>query len=432
MLLIHTHKATNRVRYIFELFFNNLLGLEYEITTKKKEFLSYSGPKFSYLNQPLDDELFFAASGLLFEHGIGRQELSYMEYEGSAAFFPANHKDSSLPFDPFAAGFYLVSRYEEYLPYVKDEHSRFSPQNSFACEKGFLQEPLVNKWAIAIGDILKKRYRGFSLPEKKYSFVPTIDIDSAWAYKYKGMVRSLGGHFRSLSNFDFSGFANRTRVLLGLSKDPFDTYETQLGVHLKYDLRPIYFILFADYGQNDKNIHIQNRNFQVLIKSLADYSEVGIHSSFGSSFDSDRLRMELDRLSKVLNREVNKVRQHFIRLNLPVTYRNFTDLGIQDDYSMGYLSRPGFRAGICDTFNFYDLDLDAATNLRIHPFAFAETASQDKSPEERLASYKYIIQKVKEVNGTLIGAWDNESLSNFNQSLNWRMLYEKVIKMAVE
>jgi hypothetical protein len=43
-----------------------------------------------------------------------------------------------LPFDPLAATFYLVSRYEEYLPFIPDEHGRFPAKQSFAFSNGFL------------------------------------------------------------------------------------------------------------------------------------------------------------------------------------------------------------------------------------------------------------------------------------------------------
>ena len=155
---------------------------------------------------------------------------------------------------------------------------------------------------------------------------------------------------------------------MGLQKDPFDTYDLQFELQKKYKLKPIYFILFAEYGFNDKNIPVENRVFQTLIKSLADYAEVGIHPSFNSNFSAKKLKDEIARLSKVLNREVTKSRQHFLKLQLPYTYRNLINLDITDDYTMGFAAQPGFRAGICSSFYFYDLDMDSETKLRVHPF----------------------------------------------------------------
>jgi len=430
--LIYTHKITNRVRYIFQLLLQDQLGLEYKVTLKKGEFKSYSGPKFSYTSQPLDDELFIAASELLFERGIEGHALSFINFEENKAFFPSVNRASAFPFDPFAASFYLVSRYEEYLPYVKDKYSRFEASKSTAHDKGFLQKPLVNIWALKLGEVLKKHFRGLQIRERRFKFQPTIDINAAWVFQSKGLVRSVGGYLKTLPRFDVKDMWYRTRVLTKIVSDPYDTYRLQLTLHNKYELRPIYFVLFADYGQNDKNIHVNNRNYQILIKSLADYADVGIHSSFGSTFEHWRLKTEIDRLSDVLKREILKCRQHFLRLNIPLTYRNLINMGIREDYSMGFSAQQGFRAGIADPFYFYDLDLDAPTKLRVHPFAFSETVGTEGSDEERMKNIAEVIREVKAVNGTLTGAWDNASLSGYHRRGNWMSLYEKIIKFALE
>jgi len=66
-----------------------------------------------------------------------------------------------------------------------------------------------------------------------------------------------------------------------------------------------------------------------------------------------------------------------LRLNLPDTYRNLIDEDITDDYSMGYAALPGFRAGICSPYNFYDLDIEVETKLRVHPFMVMDGTLKD-------------------------------------------------------
>ncbi|MBC8487883.1 MAG: polysaccharide deacetylase family protein [Bacteroidetes bacterium] len=434
MILIYTNKVTNRIKYIFNLIFRELLNVDIELTSNKEDFIAFEGIKFSYAKQPLDNELFFAAGNLLFERGITNIELSFIEFEGMPAFFPVYMKESVMPFDPFAASFYLISRYEEYLPYRKDEYGRFHAKESIAYKKGFLQKPLVNIWALKIGEIIKERYPSISFPGKKYKFVPTIDIDAAWAYRQKGLFRIIGGYFNSLSGFNFAEIVERTKVLAGLQKDPFDTFGFQLEIHKKYNLKPIYFILFADYGFNDKNIPVQSRKFQTLIKSLADYAEVGIHPSYGSNSYPKKLKTEVERLSKVLNSEITKSRQHFLKVLLPTSYRNLINLDITDDYTMGFAAQPGFRAGICNSFNFYDLDLDTETKLRVHPFILMEGTLKDYlgvNADEALQYIKPLINEVKAANGTFISLWHNESLSNAKRWVGWHKVYEDMIKEAL-
>ena len=434
MILIYTHKITNRIRYIFNLMIKELLGVDVGFTSDVEEFNSYEGVKFSYTNERLGDELFFASCKLLFERGITTQELSFIEFDDLPAFYSVYNKESALPFDPFAAAFYLVSRYEEYLPHRKDKYGRFQSSESLAHAKGFLQKPIVNIWALKTGEILKERFPGFSFPGTKYEFIPTIDIDAAWSYRQKGLFRTTGGFLNSLADLDLNAVTERAKVILGLQRDPFDTYEFQLYLQKKYNLKPIYFILFAQYGLNDKNISVRNLKFQRLVKALGDYAAVGIHPSYGSNENPSVLKREVEMLSKVLNREITKSRQHFLKLILPTTYRNLINLDITDDYSMGYAAQPGFRASICRSFNFYDLDMDTETKLRIHPFTFMEGTLRDymNVDASRAMSYiKPLIDEVKAVNGTFISLWHNESLSNKGRWLGWNRIYEDMIQEAL-
>ncbi|MBL7924890.1 MAG: hypothetical protein JNL88_11885, partial [Bacteroidia bacterium] len=142
-LLVYTTKKSPRLKYIFDLILGDLLGLDYHFTDKAGEFKNHDGPKFSYCDHQLTDEPFFFASRLLFEKGIEDQQINVFEWKGMPVFF-GTHPKYILPFDPFAASFYLVSRYEEYLPHIKDEHMRFSPQQSLAYQKNFLHKPMVN------------------------------------------------------------------------------------------------------------------------------------------------------------------------------------------------------------------------------------------------------------------------------------------------
>ncbi len=433
MLLIYTHKITKRVSYIFKLIFEQVLGVEYELTSTPDKFLASKGPKFSYATDAFGRELFFQSSDLLFKTGIEGQDLDVFTWEKIKAFFPVYAKNSALPFDMFAASFFLVTRYEEYLPYMRDRFGRFDAPESISSQNQFLRKPVVNIWAYKLRDILKEHFPELEFKKRKYRFISTIDIDSAYAYKYKGTVRTIGGILSAMTRFDFSQIIERLMVITGFQKDPFDTYSFQLQIQKKYEIETIYFILLGNYGKFDKNIPVNSRHFQVLIKSLADYAEVGIHPSYDSNENYAQLKTEIKRLSKILNREITKSRQHFLRLNFPETYRNLINLGITDDYTMGYAAQPGFRAGICDPFYFYDLDLETETNLIVHSFQFMEGTLKDylyKNREQSLEIIKLLIDEVKAVDGTFMSLWHNESLSNAGAWKGWHEIYTETVRYA--
>jgi hypothetical protein len=236
-----------------------------------------------------------------------------------------------------------------------------------------------------------------------------------------------------LKDMNWYDIANRTRTIFGGKKDPFDNFDLQIEYQKMYNLKPIYFILFGRYSRFDKNVNIRNKHFRFLVKRLADYATVGIHPSYYSIEHPDYLSFETSKLSEVLNQEVTRSRQHFLRLMLPDTYRHLLDHDITDDYTMGYAALPGFRAGICSTFNFYDLDREEETKLRIHPFMVMDGTLRDYmnlTPDEAIEKISTLINEVKKVQGTFISLWHNESLSDKKRWEGWLRVYEAMLEMA--
>ena len=156
------------------------------------------------------------------------------------------------------------------LPLAGEAIDRFNALHSISHQRGFLYKPVINHWATALGRILKKKYPVLRILKKNFSFIPTIDIDSAWQFREKGFIRSAGGFLRSAYHGDFSDLYLRTRVLLKVASDPFDTYEEQLRILKEFGLHPIYFVLFGEYGLNDKNIPV-NVHLSGLLQSSAEW-----------------------------------------------------------------------------------------------------------------------------------------------------------------
>lgn len=432
-ILVLTRKPSNRISYAFRLILGELLGLDVRITQDKTEFASFKSAKFSYGVAVDESELYFEAHDLLFESGISVKKLNYIDFEGERAFFGCRSKNAIIPFDPFAASFYLVSRYEEYLPHIRDEHGRFQSRESEAFKEGFLQKAMVNRWALKIGEIISRQFPDVKISPPVYSFRPSFDIDAAYAFKHKGITRALGGFYNSIRRRSISEIKLRLLVLMNKVKDPFDTFDYLLKLQKTHNFRPYYFFLMADYGPRDKNIPVNNRQFLRLIKWIADYSDVGIHPSYASGENPQKLEVEISRLSKVLHQDITRSRQHFLRLEFPITYRNLINMEITDDFTMGYPDQPGFRASICTPFNFYDLDLDMETHLRIHPFAVMDGTLHDYmqlTPGQSIDTIRSLIGEIKLVGGTFIPLWHNQTLNDQDEWRGWLDVFEKTVELA--
>ena len=430
-MLVLVPKITDRVAYTFDLLLEDLIGLDFALTTDVERFKAEEGPKMHYGDERLCDAPFVKSVNLLFERNISEKDTQSIDFEGVKGLFPVYGKNLLMPFDVFAASFYLVSRYEEYLPQVRDKYGRFQAESTWMFENGMLQKPLVNIWAKSLGTKLKAAYPDLPIKKPKFTFVPTYDIDAAWSYKHKGVYRTVGGFLKDLAAGDMGRIKERHQVLRGKRNDPFDSFDFQFDLQKEFKLKPIYFILCGEYDTNDKNISLRKEAFRNLIKHLGDYADVGIHPSFSSYLDIDKMRREIDNLSEVLHRPLTKSRQHFLRMNLPRSYQKLIELDISDDYTMGFASQAGFRAGIANTFRFYDLENDMVTNLRVHPFALMDGTMRDYLNLDVESSYTLatqLVDEVKAVGGTFIYLTHNETLGGEQRWVGWPEMYRHLIE----
>lgn len=432
MILVYTHQISSRVRYIFRTLFQQFMNSEVRFTSQVEEFIAYDGIKISYTKNPLGNELFFRSHTILFEKGISDQDIQVKSWNGQKVFF-GQSENSALPFDVFASSFYLLSRYEEYLPHIKDRFQRFPARESLAYQNGFLRMPIIEHWLEDLVAVLQAKFPQFKPEPRQFKFVNTIDVDNAFCYLEKGTIRSIGGVVRSLLKFDVREIARRVRVLFGKEKDPYDTFDYLLRLQKKYKFESIYFFLLADYGHNDKNITHTSKRFQSLIKSMSDYAKVGIHPSWASNAHPDQLLVEIKRLEHTVKREIKRSRQHFLRLDLPMTYRRIIDLGICEDYTMGYASEVGFRAGTSLPFYFYDLDMEVETKLLLRPFAVMDgTLNEYMNLPVDDAQYlvKELMDRVKKVDGVFMSLWHNETVSENRHWQEWNQVYEFTLEEA--
>lgn len=421
-----------RTKYIFEFIFKQILQSEYLIIKSVEEFENASGVKLIYASEKNTEGLFFQSCGLLEQEGIFTQKIEWVEFEGNKAFFPV--LSGVFPFDPFAAAFYLVSRYEEYLPHEKDRHGRFSYLHSIAWKGGFLEKPVVNIWAHAIKKRIMAYFPEMIFPPPVFHFKPTIDIDNAFAYIHKGYFKNGMRLVSSLVSFRFRDFFSRLKVLMRLSSDPYDCYQKLEKVNEKYNLKPIYFVLLADRSRYDRNLSHTNLAYIKLIQTLRKKASVGIHPGYKTYNFPERFRIEKQRLEEILEERVEQSRNHYIRISLPQTYRRLEEVGIHEDYSMGYPSYSGFRAGTSTPFCFFDLEKNRPGNLKIIPFVFMDTTLkryQKKRSENVLPYLSKLIRDVQEYGGCLTYIFHNESIGGRGFWRNWKNMYEDVVCLAI-
>ncbi len=431
---IYTDKTSERLHYILQFIFGEYFQHELILHTKQDTFTKSSGLKINYSHQDiLDATLQIKPVALLFEHDITAQNITIASWRDLPIFFSTS-ATKDVPFDMFAASFYLLSRYEEYLPHEKDEFDRYDHKNSLAYKNNFLDKPLIELWLQAFKQQVLFIDKELALIDPPYNFIPTYDIDIAYSYKYKSFKRTIGGYARDLSKGKIGSLFGRFFSRIHLNKDPYDSYKLIEKTHAKNNLTGIFFFLVGENGPLDKNLPLSKKAMPTLINRLAENNSIGLHPSYQSNEERTMVQAEREALRKVLNQKVKISRQHYIKFSLPETYEHLILLGFNQDYSMGYGSINGFRASTSMPHYWFNLKKNCSTPLRIFPFCFMECNSkfeQKQDIETTQKEIEYYSNIVKQVNGTMISVWHNFSLGSDRLWKGWKALYLEQIEKSI-
>lgn len=431
MIAIYTPYHSNRIKYVLDYIFKQQLGWEYTVFTSIDEVSEDYLVRINYSESPIKGWLHIQPSGLLNERGIRRFNTEFKIVNDLPVILANN---GAIGFDLFGAVFYCLSRYEEYITKETDKHHRFSYKHSFLYQNNYLQTPLVDYWVKFFQTYLVNLFPAYLKLNAKVlpEVVVTIDIDSVFAFKGKGLKRQLGATIKDLVTLNWGQCIDRLNVIIGGAKDPFDNFDYQFEALKQHGIKANYFIQVGKYGEYDKNISANNSVFQTIIKRIvAEGHEVGLHPSYESYIYLEVIQKEKAILESIIKQPVTQSRQHFLRFSLPSTYIHLMTSGIKKEFSMGYSEVPGFRAATSLPFYWYDLEMERITDLEVHPFSMMDVAYKEfmkLSIDETLKFGKEIRKQITEVNGQFCFVYHNESLSNYRNWKGWRSVFENWLK----
>lgn len=429
MILVYTPVVKPRIKYIFNHFFCFRMQKEVSYTSDLSVFIAHSGPKMSYGDKPLGNEFFVRAHGLLAEQGVNDVGISVFDWDGLPAFFAGNAK-SVIPFDFFAASFYLISRYEEYQPYVSDALGRFTSEQSLAHKHNFLHLPLVDLW---FERFLNTWNTFFELSQEKPESCEStlvLEIPEIFAYKSKVFLRTFFEVLYDFFSLRFGLIFDRIMVFLKFRKDPLEGLQDWIAQLLAKQTSVQVFVLFSRLGIHDRSLGVFNKRHQEEIKSFSDYAPTAPLASHESSIYPNKLQKDVERFSSLIHRPIESIRQHKLVLRFPDTYRLFATLGIKNDYSMQYSDNEGFRSSTAFPFRFYDLGDEQQTPLNVYTVCLSEAHIRKQRHSRKMRQLFYQYQnRLAELNAPFIVALTN---SSFNSRTKNNLFLTTVSKLFVD
>jgi hypothetical protein len=380
-ILIYVPKITPRINYTFRQVCKRILGFNISFTTKIETFIGFKGVKFSYANQRLGNEIFIQAHGLLNEQGVNDLEITVSEWEGNPYFFKTSNQ-SDIPYDIFAASFFLLTRYEEYLPHVKNSIGDFPAQESLGYQNNFLTKPIINIWMEKFAEVLTNKFEDVNFDNKKTNLKLIVAVERAYKYRKHGISRTIFGFISDTFRLKFKDLFIRIKTWFNPINDPYDIYNELITIRNKLGFEIFFMFQLGDYSIYTKNMNFRKRIYKKLIKSMGDYCEIGLMPSHEAIMDFDVLKKEIKRFEQIANHELTNIMIKDRGLNFPEFYVSLDKTDIKYDFSMGYHNQIGFRAGTYTPFLFYDLNLEQASPIQFHPYFCSTKALKSEEHEE--------------------------------------------------
>lgn len=425
--IVLVNKKSNRLSYVCDFVFHQALLCNYVITDNSSDFKSSKLYKVNYTSSEIEGSFHVNPSGFLDRVGVEETPTPIKSDKGIPYFFPQQSGDIS--FDIFAAVFYFISRYEEWQKFVKDRHGRFEERNSILYKLSVLKKPVVDLWMEEFKSGLSKKFSGINFPKREFKFISTIDVDNLYAFRGKPLLRNAGGAIKDLMRFDTSMFMARLASVLFGKKDPFDKYDEQIKLSKETGIPLIYFFLYKNNTEFDRTIRPGHPLFQQLFDKLKQEKiSFGIHPSYFSSDTHDGIKTESDLLSEHAKQKTILSRQHYLRFNIKTTPLYLEAAGILFDFTMGFASASGFRAGTTLPFYYYNFEKEQALPVMAVPFALMDGAYYiyaNAKIEDAKRDIELLRAETIKVNGLFVMVFHERS---FAEQLypGWRRLYSQI------
>ena len=370
---IHTDIQCKEVSYIFHQMFTDWLGVGWSFTDLSGLESGLYTFTISYAKEPSSQA----------DLCLGRSYWSFNEEEwmnlplisdaGLVGFKKV--MQGALGFDFFATLFFTLTRKEEtYNSENRDDHGRYPYEHSLLESHNLLDHPFLEEYIHFLAAQMTKK--GVVVDCKPPRHVLTMDLDFAFKWYARPLSMVLGSLIKSPSRYP--GWQTLRSICKGQQRDPYDVMEM---VHQWAEAQGMGLRIFLPVGKRsrmDRHVDPFNKGFSAWLKPWSAVVDFGLHPTYSlGSWESPRrwevLAAEIKYFEDLVNQPCHHLRMHYLRCRPHDDYPKFSSLGIQNDWSMGYGNRSGFRSGIGRSYRFFEEDKPFDKLLRIHPLPLMDS-----------------------------------------------------------
>jgi len=398
-------------QYVLDVVLREWLGLEYELVIGEGPYVSIArrdDPTGSTLRMrdllfSTPDEAWLSAASLpsapvglvrpTFDghraDGVARPlPILYGEpgLELGAGLWRRSPRSLELAIDIFGSVFFLLTRYEEVVRTARDRHGRFGSDQSILGRDGFLDRPIADELVDLLWYGMSELWPGLQRPAPAFRLRLTHDVDHPWSVAGRPawtVARSLAADLAL--RHDVRLAVRRSRSAMAtvdekVGQDPLERFDLFMDAAERHGIRSTFYFhagstpLDFDYRYRPTDAFVAP-----LLRRIHDRGhEIGLHTSYVSHGSLERTRHEFEALLEAcaslgIEQRSWGVRQHYLRLEIPLTWRIHEAVGLEHDSTLGFHDRMGFRAGTGREYPVFDLTERRALSLRERPLLAMDT-----------------------------------------------------------
>ncbi|MFQ6003559.1 MAG: polysaccharide deacetylase family protein, partial [Candidatus Zixiibacteriota bacterium] len=319
--------------------------------------------------------------------------------------------------DLFASSYYLLTLQEEKRNVGRQKEDRFLGESSWREKENIHHIPLVNHYFKILFELLQMVAKEEEIPLISKKLWPSgsnlavvlthdVDILDKWSLyvlfricvllkrgDFKALIRML----LKLPGFFFKGNKSLRGINFILDKEKKRGYKsTFFFLTGKPNLRTIV--------KSDTTYPVKKAK-PAVERILDSQGEIGLHGSLNSYLDKEALREEKGNLEKFLSSPGVGIRQHFLYLRVPQTWRYQSESGFLYDCTLSYPDRSGFRSGFALPFRPYDVQTDQEIGIwEMNTNVMDQTYDKydRKGKQEIKREIEKLLDQVESANGGLL------------------------------
>ncbi len=436
---------TKEREYIIDIFFDEFLGLKYNLLLYDNENYKIVLPN---KNNIIIKDAFF---------GKFKSEKSYLDKKNipEKIIYAKNQftTEKNIPVlfgtenliikkdeiicenDIFAASFFMLTRWEEFVEENRDEHNRFPAKTSLAYKQNFLQRPIVNEYIEMLWNFLKHLNCNQKRKNSNFDFTITHDVDliANWT-NFINFIKTILGDIVKRRNIRLAknNIKNYFLSVLKIEKDNFDTFDFLMKQAERVNKKAEFYFMTENKSSLNSNYKISNNKSTKLISKINLQNHIiGFHPSYYSYNNPEQWKKEYDRLTINAKQKIKTGRQHFLKFEIPTTWQIWEDNNMKKNSTMYYPEFLNFRCGVCYEFSVFNILSQKKLTLKESPLIFMETTflsymniNNEKKFIDKITESINIVRKYS---GNFVFLWHN---SNFiNTSIDSKKLYINILNI---